>query len=137
MLSVDNLYSDGTETLTYGAAQNSQMLWLRAFLEHTPTVRVFLYPLRLSKYVKYTATMTYQASFVHSNGANLNWGALKLETCTLLNMYNFEIGGWGEGHLYPPLFLHLCITKLAQVFSLVLHEVAPFFYVLTNPTFAT
>ena len=37
MLSVDNLYSDGTETLTYGAAQNSQMLQLQASIFRTYT----------------------------------------------------------------------------------------------------
>ena len=61
--SVDSLCRDGADR----TRPFSKIEWLRTpkrasykpFWTHTRTLRVILYPLRPSKYVKYTATMTY------------------------------------------------------------------------------
>ena len=61
--SVDSLCRDGADR----TRPFSKIEWLRTpkrgsykhFCTHTRTLRVILYPLRPSKYVKYTATMSY------------------------------------------------------------------------------
>ena len=63
--SVDSLCRDGADR----TRPFSKIEWLRTpkrgsykpFWTHTRTLRVILYPLRPSKYVKYTATMTYRS----------------------------------------------------------------------------
>ena len=69
--SVDSLCRDGADR----TRPFSKIEWLRTpkrgkrgsykpFWTHTRTLRVILYPLRHSKYVKYTATMTYRSCIV-------------------------------------------------------------------------
>ena len=95
-MSVDSLCRDGAD-MTHPFFH---IQWLRAFKHgsykpfqtHTCTLRVLLYPLRPSKYVKYAATVTYgnwpNGTFVHHLlHLQLNWPSANVAQVILMVLH--------------------------------------------------
>ena len=77
----------------YRMAKNYQTQQLQALLDHTRTLRVFLHLLKPSKYVKYTAAMTY------GNWPNRTW----MDFFVHHLQFNWPTAMWHKYYLW---FLH-------------------------------